>query len=110
MCPLGATAPSRASPPDSGNSRRLRAGPDGARSPRSELIRDAAGDSGAASAEGRRLIGIIVAARMDDDGATLHVGHPQMRRDNRLRGDTTGISPLWPSPSGPRCFPVLAGS
>src|SRR5215472_3564562 len=55
------------------------------------LLRNAASDARAATAQGRWLVGVVIAARVDHNRARLNVGHSEARHYHGLRGLAAGI-------------------
>src|SRR6185312_16163102 len=52
----------------------------------SALLGNAASDARAATAQGRWLVGVIIAARVDHNRAPFNVGHCEVRHYHGLRG------------------------
>src|SRR6516165_8109961 len=60
--------------------------------PLAALLGNAAGDARATTAQGRRLIGVIITARVDHYRAAHNVGQRKVWRSNSLRGFAAGIN------------------
>src|SRR5215468_1063062 len=55
------------------------------------LLGNAASDARAATTQGRWLVGVIIAARVDHNRAPLNVGHSEVRHYHGLRGLAASI-------------------
>src|SRR4051794_32005999 len=62
-----------------------------ARAALAALLGDAASDAPAATTQGRWLVGVIIAARVDHNRALLNVGHSEVRHYHGLRGLAASI-------------------
>jgi len=80
------------------------------------LFNNAACHPGSAASQRRRLVGIVIAASMDHDGAAMHIG--QLEPGGRYRcgspsvdadGERRKVAPV-AFAMGPSCFPVVSGS